>query len=316
MKESVLMLASFEKTSDHLFDAACYGQKDAIRCFAHSYINYFPCKPLFFLWDEICVTRVGICKRLRSPGTDSKELIPPTYVGWRSGTLNRDVVPHRPGSLRIIPGLLKKLTNTGYVCHKGWPLCVLGIGIGGWQGHILPVPWWKIYQTYLLLGTHTHGKKLTEFPVIIILGRYFPRNGDVVTIDFSLRFLAWIRGQFSHLAWILSPSKNSYTWVLSCNTKFFSKPRSPLTLLHDKGLVFFIWSKSLYLVQRAVFQIRICLHLACQNQAFTFEPVKYFPYVKINFTNLACFEAQDFRSNERIFFVALNSVLSLKWSCF
>merc|ERR1719187_3041100 len=31
MKESVLMLASFEKTSDHLFDAAFYGQKDAIR---------------------------------------------------------------------------------------------------------------------------------------------------------------------------------------------------------------------------------------------------------------------------------------------
>lgn len=30
MKESVLMLASFEKTSDHLFDASYYGQKDAI----------------------------------------------------------------------------------------------------------------------------------------------------------------------------------------------------------------------------------------------------------------------------------------------
>merc|ERR1712083_477232 len=30
MKESVLMLASFEKTSDHLFDAAYYGQKDTI----------------------------------------------------------------------------------------------------------------------------------------------------------------------------------------------------------------------------------------------------------------------------------------------
>jgi DNA-directed RNA polymerase III subunit RPC1 len=30
MKESVLMLASFEKTSDHLFDAAYYGQKDEI----------------------------------------------------------------------------------------------------------------------------------------------------------------------------------------------------------------------------------------------------------------------------------------------
>ncbi|PIK60416.1 putative DNA-directed RNA polymerase III subunit RPC1, partial [Apostichopus japonicus] len=30
MKESVLMLASFEKTADHLFDAAYYGQKDAV----------------------------------------------------------------------------------------------------------------------------------------------------------------------------------------------------------------------------------------------------------------------------------------------
>ena len=30
MKESVLMLASFEKTSDHLFDAAYHGQNDAI----------------------------------------------------------------------------------------------------------------------------------------------------------------------------------------------------------------------------------------------------------------------------------------------
>ncbi|XP_070543488.1 DNA-directed RNA polymerase III subunit RPC1-like [Ptychodera flava] len=30
MKESVLMLASFEKTADHLFDASYYGQKDAI----------------------------------------------------------------------------------------------------------------------------------------------------------------------------------------------------------------------------------------------------------------------------------------------
>merc|ERR1712098_590321 len=31
IKESVLGLASFEKTSDHLFDAAYYGQKDAIK---------------------------------------------------------------------------------------------------------------------------------------------------------------------------------------------------------------------------------------------------------------------------------------------
>jgi DNA-directed RNA polymerase III subunit RPC1 len=30
MKDSALMLASFEKTTDHLFDAAVYGKKDAI----------------------------------------------------------------------------------------------------------------------------------------------------------------------------------------------------------------------------------------------------------------------------------------------
>jgi DNA-directed RNA polymerase III subunit RPC1 len=30
MKDSVLMLASFEKTTDHLFDAALLGKKDAI----------------------------------------------------------------------------------------------------------------------------------------------------------------------------------------------------------------------------------------------------------------------------------------------
>jgi DNA-directed RNA polymerase III subunit RPC1 len=30
MKDSVLMLASFEKTTDHLFDAALYGKKDEI----------------------------------------------------------------------------------------------------------------------------------------------------------------------------------------------------------------------------------------------------------------------------------------------
>ena len=31
MKESVLMLASFEKTADHLFDAAYHGQQDEIK---------------------------------------------------------------------------------------------------------------------------------------------------------------------------------------------------------------------------------------------------------------------------------------------
>lgn len=38
MKESVLMLASFEKTADHLFDAAYFGQKDSVcgKCLFHN----------------------------------------------------------------------------------------------------------------------------------------------------------------------------------------------------------------------------------------------------------------------------------------
>lgn len=36
MKESVLMLASFEKTADHLFDAAYFGQKDSVCGECHS----------------------------------------------------------------------------------------------------------------------------------------------------------------------------------------------------------------------------------------------------------------------------------------
>ena len=41
MKESVLMLASFEKTSDHLFDAAYHGQEDAINGIIHHMFSRF-----------------------------------------------------------------------------------------------------------------------------------------------------------------------------------------------------------------------------------------------------------------------------------
>jgi hypothetical protein len=42
---------------------------------------------------EDSVSRAQICKRLRSPGIDSKELISPAYVAWRAGTSKRVVVP-------------------------------------------------------------------------------------------------------------------------------------------------------------------------------------------------------------------------------
>ena len=38
MKDSVLMLASFEKTTDHLFDASAYGKNDAIAGVSESII--------------------------------------------------------------------------------------------------------------------------------------------------------------------------------------------------------------------------------------------------------------------------------------
>lgn len=38
MKDSVLMLASFEKTTDHLFDASAFGKKDGINGVSESII--------------------------------------------------------------------------------------------------------------------------------------------------------------------------------------------------------------------------------------------------------------------------------------
>ncbi len=38
MKDSVLMLASFEKTTDHLFDASAYGKTDSIAGVSESII--------------------------------------------------------------------------------------------------------------------------------------------------------------------------------------------------------------------------------------------------------------------------------------
>ncbi len=38
MKDSVLMLASFEKTTDHLFDAAAFGKNDSISGVSESII--------------------------------------------------------------------------------------------------------------------------------------------------------------------------------------------------------------------------------------------------------------------------------------
>ncbi|XP_064391551.1 DNA-directed RNA polymerase III subunit RPC1-like isoform X2 [Halichondria panicea] len=61
MKESVLMLASFEKTADHLFDAAYYGKKDAITGVSECIIMGIPIS-----------LGTGIFKLLHKPTTPAK----------------------------------------------------------------------------------------------------------------------------------------------------------------------------------------------------------------------------------------------------
>jgi hypothetical protein len=47
-------------------------------------------------------TRACICKRLRRPGIDSDDSIPPAYVAWRAGTTNRVVVQARHAVNRFL----------------------------------------------------------------------------------------------------------------------------------------------------------------------------------------------------------------------
>ncbi len=80
-----------------------------------------------------------ICKRLRSPGIDSKKLIPPAHVTWRA-TMTLFFVP--PARLYIgcmaesIPGLLKRLQIRALVCpsKSRLPLCSAAV----WDREHLP----------------------------------------------------------------------------------------------------------------------------------------------------------------------------------
>jgi hypothetical protein len=52
---------------------------------------------VFLSFVLFATPRAGFCKNLRSPGIDSKEVIPPAFVAWRAGTSSRVVVPSRTG---------------------------------------------------------------------------------------------------------------------------------------------------------------------------------------------------------------------------
>ncbi len=57
---------------------------------------------------KLTLYRARICTRLRSPGIDSKESIPPAYLAGRAGTSYRVVVPARQTGNRFL-GSLKGL---------------------------------------------------------------------------------------------------------------------------------------------------------------------------------------------------------------
>ncbi len=78
--------------------------------------NMCGCGSLWYRTDcgtvQSVVSRARICKRLRSPGIDSEESIPPTCVAWRAGATNRVCAPTRQAK-ESIPGLLKKVYKYG-----------------------------------------------------------------------------------------------------------------------------------------------------------------------------------------------------------
>jgi hypothetical protein len=52
--------------------------------------------------EQETVSRARICRRLRSPGIDSKESVPPAYQAWRAGTTIKVFVPAHHAQNRFL----------------------------------------------------------------------------------------------------------------------------------------------------------------------------------------------------------------------
>jgi hypothetical protein len=76
-----------------------------------------------FLLLKYLIHRARICKRLRSPGTDSEESIPPAYVAWRVSTANRVVVPARQAGNRFLGSLKGLQIRAQYRSHLLFAEC-------------------------------------------------------------------------------------------------------------------------------------------------------------------------------------------------
>ena len=127
MKDSVLMLASFEKTTDHLFDAALHGRTDDITGTQH--LNPYPCLLLCVLSPIIltsCSAMMGPFMGNRHKSAPSLHATRPNVSGgdaWRYVEASRGLEwrPLRPcGKTEDLHLVLQKRLNrtlTGMVCE-------------------------------------------------------------------------------------------------------------------------------------------------------------------------------------------------------
>jgi hypothetical protein len=105
MKDSVLMLASFEKTTDHLFDASAVGKTDGISGVSESIIIGNPASScgtsllVFFRWCPIIADQRGadlhclpLHLRYGNPGSFYSKMLCENWLGWlETGKYRRDV---------------------------------------------------------------------------------------------------------------------------------------------------------------------------------------------------------------------------------
>jgi hypothetical protein len=102
--------------------------------------------------------RAHICKRLRRPGIDSEDSIPPAYVGWRVGTTNR-VVVHGNRFLGSLKGLqIRALVS---------PKQLFKLGIKPYQSLTVPFS----APNYLVLRRPAAGARLVPYSLFLASGR-------------------------------------------------------------------------------------------------------------------------------------------------
>jgi hypothetical protein len=185
------------------------------------------------------VCRSRICKRLMSPGFNSKESIPPAYVAWRAGTSNRVVVPARRAGNRLLGSLkglqIRALSLYLEILDSGWtsPHSRIPepIRIQAWRPLLYVLYEYLLYAyQYLLLSLYPDeqililaspaqvhvGESVNSLATIIIIKRLFIFPSCECAID-------WLTIHIPSNAHISTPF---YQKTVFFSKIFFGKPHS------------------------------------------------------------------------------------------